>query len=207
MIRGRPNACTTPNYAAGAIVEFVTTSAPVPPSRPALSPEMDAAEFSRWYWTVAELRPFAQTLGVSSAGVKAELSARIAAALRGDAPTVAPASPARQRLTPPLTRATVIPAGVVLSRELRDWFVAEIGPQFHSDQHMRDFLRTGAGRTLGDAVDHWYATRDAPRPEIGAQFELNRFTREWRSANPGGSREELLAAWAQYRATPSDLRD
>jgi hypothetical protein len=95
---------------------------------------------------------------------------------------------------------------VVLSRELRDWFAAEIGPQFHSDQHMRDFMRQGSGRTLGDAVDHWYATRDAPRPEISGQFELNRFTRDWRAGNPDGTREELLAAWAQYRDTPADER-
>lgn len=167
---------------------------------------MAAAEFSRWYWTVAELRPFAQTLGVSSAGVKAELSARIAAALRGERPQASPSSTRRARLEPPFTRATIIPAGVVLSRQLRDWFVAEIGPQFHSDQHMRDFMRAGAGQTLGEAVDHWYATRDAPRPEIGAQFELNRFTRQWRAANPGGSHAELLTAWAQYRATPADER-
>lgn len=167
---------------------------------------MAAAEFSRWYWTVAELRPFARALGVSSVGVKADLSSRIAAALRGDTPPPAARGPARQRLAPPFTRATVIPAGVVLSRELREWFVSEIGPQFHADQHMRDFLRAGAGNTLGDAVDHWYATRDAPRPQIGAQFELNRFTRAWRVANPGGSREELLAAWAQYRASPADQR-
>lgn len=168
---------------------------------------MDAAEFARWYWTVAELRSFAQALDISSAGVKAELTARIAAALRGEAPGPAAARLTRRRLDPPFTRATVIPAGVVLSRELRDWFVAEIGPQFHADQYMRDFLRNEAGRTLGDAVAHWYVTRDAPRPEIGAQFELNRFTRDWRAANPGGSREELLAAWAKYRATPADLRE
>lgn len=184
----------------------VSTSHPQPPARPELVPDLDAQEFTRWYWTVAELRPFAQTLGVSSAGVKSELTARIAAALRGEKlPEVA--RPTRQRLEPPLTPATVIPPNVVLSRELRDWFAEQIGPQFHSDHHMRDFMRNGAGRTLGEAVDHWYATRGAPRPEIASQFELNRFTRQWRAANPGGSRDELLAAWAQYRATPADQRD
>ena len=176
-----------------------------PPNRPALDAQLPAAEFRRWYWTVAELRAFAMQLGIPSTGVKAELNARIAAALSGEELPSAPRQQ-RNRLLPPLTRETVIPPGVVLSRELRDWFAAEIGPQFHSDQHMRDFMRQGSGRTLGDAVDHWYATRDAPRPEISGQFELNRFTRDWRAGNPDGTREELLAAWAQYRDTPADER-
>lgn len=166
---------------------------------------MSADEFTRWYWTVAELRPFARELGVSSSGVKGELSARIAARLAGQD---APPEPRRRRtrLQPPLTKDTVIPDGVVLSRELRDFFVEQIGPQFHSDQHMRAFLRDGHGRTLGDAVDHWYRTRDAPAPAIGEQFELNRFTRSWYAKNPGGSRADLLAAWAAYRAAPADRR-
>lgn len=181
-------------------------SSPVdPPNRPALTEDLPAAEFGRWYWTVAELRAFAKQLGIPSTGVKTELTARIAAALGGEPLPPAP-SRQRNRLEPPLTRQTVIPPGVVLSRELRDWFVAEIGPEFHSDHHTREFLRDGAGRTLGDAADHWYATRDAPRPEISPQFELNRFTRAWRADNPDGTREELLAAWAQYRATPVDER-
>ena len=176
-----------------------------PVERPALAADLSADEFLRWYWTVAELRPFAKQLGVASTGTKGELNVRIEAALRGQTPPVVDRV-RRQRLTPPLDRSTVIPAGVVLTRELRDWFAEQIGPQFHSDHHMRAFLRDGEGRTLGDAVDHWYATRDAPAPQIGAQFELNRFTRAWRAAHPDGTREQLLAAWADYRATPADQR-
>lgn len=174
--------------------------------RPPLSPQMTTAEFRRWYWTVAELRPFARLLGITSTGVKAELSARIAAKLSGQ---TSPPSPtrARARLQPPLTEDTVIPEDVVLSRDLRDWFTTQIGPGFHSDQHMRDFMRNGAGRTLGDAVAHWYATRDAPPPVIGAQFELNRFTRAWHAANPGGTAADLKRAWQEYRNTPVDERE
>lgn len=181
-------------------------STPGPSARPPLSPQMSAAEFSRWYWTVAELRPFARELGIASTGVKAELSARIAARLAGETPPPPPKR-ARGRLQPPLSEDTVIPEDVVLSRELRDWFAAQIGPTFHSDGHMRDFMRNGTGRTLGDAVAHWYATRDSPRPEISPQFELNRFTRAWHTANPGGSTADLKRAWQEYRNTPADARE
>ena len=72
---------------------------------------------------------------------------------------------------------------------------------------MRDFFATTDGTaTLQDALDHWHATRAADRPEIGAQFEFNRFTSRWASANPGGTKAQLLAAWADYRARPADER-
>ena len=178
---------------------------PTPSHRPPLTPQMTPDEFARWYWTVAELRPFARALGITSTGTKLELSDRIAARLAGREPKAAPRG-RRTRLTPPLTATSVIPEGVVLSRELRNWFTAEIGPQFHVDQHMRDFLRNGAGHTLEDAVGHWYATRELPRPEIAVQFELNRFTRAWRAANPHGSTAELRRAWQNYRNSPTDQR-
>lgn len=94
----------------------------------------------------------------------------------------------------------------MLSRHLREWFEAELGPGFRSDRHLREFLRGGAGRTLGEAADHYLATRDAPQAEIEPQLELNRFTRAWWAANPHGTREQLLEAWREYRDTPVELR-
>jgi hypothetical protein len=69
---------------------------------------------------------------------------------------------------------------------------------------MRDFIATGAGRTLDHAVEHWHATRDRPEGgrEIAPQFELNRFVREWHTTNPGGTHREALAAWREHRARP-----
>lgn len=70
---------------------------------------------------------------------------------------------------------------------------------------MHDFIAEGTGRTLGEAVAHWHATRveaALPKP-IAAQFELNAFLREWWAAHPGGTRAEALAAWRERRAVPS----
>lgn len=105
-----------------------------------------------------------------------------------------------------MTRETVIPEGVVLSRHLREWFEVELGPGFRASRHLREFLRTGAGKTLGDAVEHYLSTRNAPSAGIEPQFELNRFTRLWWEANPDGTREELSRAWREYRETPVELR-
>ena len=179
-------------------------SATTPP-RPALTPSLGAEEFSRWYWTTAELAAFAGELGVARRGPKAALTERIRARLAGEQiPTPPPVR--RHRLVPPLSRATVIPEGLVLSRGLRDWFIAEVGPGFRANEALRRFLAEGSGRTLGDALDCYLATRDVPAPAIGEQFEYNAFVRAWWERNPGGTTEALRSAWARWRATPADER-
>lgn len=106
----------------------------------------------------------------------------------------------------PLTAVTVIQAEQRCSQQLRAFFTVEIGAGFRFDAAMRDFIAEGAGRTLGDAIRHWHATR-AERPrQIGAQFELNRFLRDWHAAHPGASREAALAAWRGHRSRPVDGR-
>lgn len=175
------------------------------PRRPPPSSSLEPGDIDRWYWTQLELRQIARELGVSTAGRKAELAARVRAALAGE-PLPRSESRRRTRLEGELSRDTVIPDGVVLGRNLREWFETELGQGFRADRHLRSFLRDGAGKTLGDAADHYRATRDAPPAEIEPQFELNRFTRLWWEANPDGTREELVAAWREYRATPRERR-
>lgn len=53
---------------------------------------------------------------------------------------------------------------------------------------------------------HWHATRPTGPRDIDGQFELNRFTRQWYTDHPEGSRAELWQAWTVYRATPTDRR-
>lgn len=177
-------------------------------SRPELSTEMEPAEFARWYWTKVELAGLARDLRIPIGGSKVELSNRIQAALSGQAlpPRRKRRSPEGSQLAGPLNAEMVIPPGQKRTAELRSWMQAQIGPQCRFDQNMREFIYSGSGRTLGDAVQHWHATRSIEPAEIASQFELNRFTRTWRSENPGASRERLLETWREYRATPIDRR-
>ncbi|MEV7416245.1 DUF6434 domain-containing protein [Streptomyces sp. NPDC089919] len=181
-------------------------SAPQAPVRPALTAGLTGAELLRWYWTLAELTGLARAMGLPAGGGKQALTARLAAALDG-APAAAVA-PARRRagrqLAAPVDAATVIPDGQRCSQVLRAWFAAELGPAFHFDAHMRAFIAENAGRTLGDAARHWRETRRAAAApqEIGAQFELNRFLRDWHATHPAGTRTEALAAWRSHRDRP-----
>ncbi len=175
--------------------------------RPPLSPSMTGDELRRWYWEKSELVRFTLVLGISASGGKIDLIERIADTLDGRTPA---RPPTKRRSTPqlsgPLTAQTVIPPGQRSSQVLRAFFVQQIGSAFRFDASMRSFIEHGAGRTLGQAVEHWWATRsDGLRP-IGAQFELNRFSRDWHAAHPGGSRAAMLAAWRRHRSLPADMR-
>ncbi|MBL1082313.1 hypothetical protein JK359_10010 [Streptomyces actinomycinicus] len=180
-----------------------TTAAEI---RPPLTPGLTGAELLRWYWTLDELTALARAMNVARHGGKAALTARLAAALDGLPLPAAPdrRRPATAQLAEPVDGDTVIPAGQRCSQVLRRYFVEAIGPGFHFDAFMRDFIAQNPGRTLADAVAHWHATRpDAARPrEIGEQFEYNRFTSAWHRQNPGGTRDQARRAWLAHRALP-----
>ncbi|MFI5829327.1 DUF6434 domain-containing protein [Streptomyces sp. NPDC051578] len=175
-------------------------------TRPELSAALSGDELSRWYWTLAELSVFARELGVPRGGGKAALTERLRAALDGVAPPAAPprTRSAGRQLAAPVNGLTVIPEGQRCSQVLREYFRREIGPGFHFDAYMRTFIAEGAGRTLADAIAHRHATRQAAARlrEIGSQFELNCFLRDWHAEPPAGSRAEALAAWRTHRDRP-----
>ena len=187
----------------------MTDESPLDPAaRPPLAPGLTGAELLRWYYLRSELSDFARRLGVSTAGGKQELTARLAAALDGHPlPPRARTTSTGRQLAGSLTLDTVIPDGQRCSQVLRSFFTAQIGAGFTFDGHMRSFIAENAGATLSDAVAHWHATRNAAPGEIGGQFELNRFTRRWYAEHPGGSRTDLHEAWVLYRSTPTDQRD
>lgn len=185
----------------------------VPEQRPEPSASLTGAELQRWYWLKSELLDLARELGISTAGGKIELTQRISARLDGRE-SIAPVRPSKPnghaaQLHGPLTRETVIPQGQRSSQLLRAFFEAEIGPGFRFAAKMRAFVSERAGATLGAAVEHWHADDGdggGAERHIGQQFELNRFTRQWHLDHPDGTREEMRAAWQNYRSLPHDAR-
>ncbi|WP_336991461.1 DUF6434 domain-containing protein [Leucobacter sp. VD1] len=177
--------------------------------RPALTPGLSGAELRRWYWLKDELSDFARSLGIRTTGGKDLLTERIAARLDGRK-FVEPSQPRRsggRQLAGTLTPETLIPVGQRCSQTVRAWMTEQVGSGFHFDAEMRAFFAASDGtQTLQHALDYWAATREQGERGIDAQFEYNRFTRAWHTAHPDGSREELLAAWREYRARPVDER-
>jgi len=105
------------------------------------------------------------------------------------------------------TRQTVIGPGWRCSQSLRAFFEREVGPQFHFNGVMRDFIkRDGAGKTLQDAIDVWRQEKRKPHveTEIAPQFEYNRHIREFFKENPGKTLQDAIAAWNEKKAKRKD---
>jgi hypothetical protein len=165
-------------------------------------------EFDCWYWTVRELRAFLGSEGVLQAGTKSTLMARVRLLLAGVRPGDGAWSDGgrgatKVRLAGPFSRRTTFAGGVVLTRELREWFESEVGGGFRANAALRDFLASGGDRTLGEAVDAYVAGQGGRRA-LGTQFEWNRFAAGYVLTHPGSTADELRAAWWEHRSSRRD---
>ena len=170
---------------------------------------MAAAEFERWYWTKVEVTRFASSLGLRSSAGKQDVADRISRRLAGATISAANGPDPRKSvdlLTGTLTLETAIPEGQRCTAHVRAFMASHCGPDFKFDGHMREFFAQGGGKTLGDAVQRWKETRDAPRRPIDSQFEWNTFVRAYRESHPHASHDAVAAAWSRYRGLPKDKR-
>lgn len=170
--------------------------------RPELTRRLSAQDFLDFYWLKKELLTFCRAQGLSTAGSKDELKKRIAQFL-ATGERLKPERKASKRAAMPdvFTRDTVIGSGWRSSQALRAFFEREIGPRFHFNGVMRDFIKGGEGKTLQDAIDAWEADKRSPaKKDIDAQFEYNRHMRAYFEAHPGATRAEALAAWQEKRS-------
>ncbi len=177
--------------------------------RPELTPDMTAEEFQRWYWMKNEVTHFASQLGLRASGSKQQVASRISRRLSGA--TISEANGPQPKksvdlLTGTLTPETKIPEGQRITAHLRAFMALQCGPDFRFDGHMREFFAQGGDITLGDAVQRWKETRDAPARPIESQFEWNTFVRAYRLEHPTASHEAVAQAWQRYRSLPKDKR-
>ena len=93
----------------------------------------------------------------------------------------------------------VIGEGWRCSQSLRRFFQQHCGPSFRFNGALREFIHTGAGCTLADALAHYELSRSAGTREIDEQFEYNRHTRAFFVENPGATRQQAIDAWWEKR--------
>ncbi len=178
----------------------VTTDA----RRPTPADVGDAPTLRRWYWLRSELIEIARRIGVGTSGAKLELADRICAHFeqRPQARPV-PRAHTRDALPAHLTGDVMLHEGQRCTQQLRAWMRAQIGSSFSFDAAMREAVHAG-GITLHQLVERWHATRAAVSTEIGPQFELNRFSRDWHIDHPGGTHAQMLTEWAVHRNRPRE---
>jgi hypothetical protein len=172
--------------------------------------EITAANFFTRYWLKKDLQLFARSNGLESTGSKAELADRIACFLK-----TGHGAPKRGRNTiksrfdwsrSELHPGTVITDNYRNTRQVRNFFIGELGSEFSFNVAFLEWLKNNAGRTLGDAVHQWKKIREEAasgnnKKEPGAQFEYNRYVRDYFADNPGGSLKEAIRCWNYKKKT------
>jgi hypothetical protein len=172
-------------------------------TRPALTADLTAEEFERWYWLRAELAAFCRAEHLPRSGSKAELAAAVVARLGGAAVPVT-----RRRATvpdqQPLGPDAPIPGTVRCDQRLRDWFRSQIGPGFRFTVPFQRWLHDHAGRPYSEAVAAWWELAAQTSRPIESQFEHNAFTRSYRAEHPGCTAADVREAWWEHRSRPRD---
>ncbi len=176
-------------------------------TRPTQIAGLSSADFVAYYWLKADLAAFCRTNKLPTTGSKQELTERIQNYLA----TGEISRPLRQKksracgpMPSSFTPQSVIEPNWRCSQELRAFFESEIGPSFHFNQFLRNFIKNdGIGQTLQAAIDGWHHSKQVPRhgTEIAPQFEYNRHFRDYFAQNSGATRADCIRAWQEQKKT------
>ncbi len=174
-------------------------------SKPILNKEISLEDFNDFYWLKKELVHFCRTIGIASTGGKIEISNRIRTYLstgeivkrvKNTHKTESKFDWANEVLT----RNTVITDSYKNGKNVRNFFIREIGAHFRFNVIFIKWMKENVGKTLDDAITEWKrieALKKAPDyvSEISPQFEYNRYMREFLKDNPNLSSKDAMKFW------------
>ncbi len=175
-------------------------------TRPSLTKHLSVEDLHSFYWLKKELEEFCRENGLSATGSKKDLESRIETFLRtGSVAETLPrvsASKVKGHMPQEFQRETIIGTGWRCSQALRAFFERELGPQFHFDGILRDFIKHGAGKTLQEAIEAWKVGQQQPKVAkvIAPQFEYNQHIREYFKVHRGATLREAIQAWEEKMA-------
>ena len=178
--------------------------------RPTLTPKTSAEIFKNFYWLKKELTDFCVTHGLSTAGMKLEVTNRIYAFLKTG-----------KRLKPEFAKISndldsdkaITPQTLVINYKndpaTREFFIKHIGSHFKFSARVNIFrneqLAAGKKLTYGDLIKCWLKEHEQRKDKsiklpIMASCEDNQFTRDFYTAKPNTDRKTVIFAWKQIRS-------
>jgi Domain of unknown function (DUF6434)/SAP domain-containing new25 len=195
---------------------MVTTMTTEKPVRPEIEAVKSGTTFKDWYWLKTEVMNHARMFGIPVTGGKFEIIDRIAAHLDGN--TLPP--PRRSGPPPkgsgfdwhgaPITGETLIIANYRNTQNVRRFFIAEIGRHFSFNIAFMAWMKSNAGKTMGDAAEEWKRvhelTKAGHKPAIPASNQFNAYTRAFLEDNPGRSMDDVRHCWKLKRSLPGHNR-
>ncbi len=181
--------------------------------RPQITPDLSEKEFKNYYWLKAELLQFCREVGLSTVGNKQEVGDRIAQFLRTGIKQEprGRASKKTQLYPSELSLSTIVTESFTCTREVRDFFEAQVGPQFKFSVLLQRYIKHHPGITFRDIITKYHLLEQSKKSgelktEIESQFEYNQFTRDYfgNPKNTGKSHSDCIAAWKTHKSKPKN---
>ncbi|MEI5892404.1 cytoplasmic protein [Bacillus cereus] len=180
--------------------------------RPPLTKSISLEDFQNYYWLKAELQIFCREHELPASGSKIEITERISHYLttgkilkKSSSQMVSKASLSYKDLS----LQTIITNNHRCSEDVRAFFKEKIGANFRFTVALQKFFKENVGKTYEDAITFWYEENERKKDPtykttISAQFEYNRFTRDFfeDSNNKGKSKADAITAWNEIKAKP-----
>ncbi|HDV8362048.1 SAP domain-containing protein [Bacillus cereus] len=180
--------------------------------RPPLTKSISIEDFQNYYWLKAELQTFCRENGLPASGSKIEITDCISHYLttgkilkNSSVQKVSKASLSYKDLS----LQTIITNNHRCSEDVRAFFKEKIGTNFSFTVALQKFFKENVGKTYEDAIAFWHEENERKKDPtykttIGAQFEYNRFTRDFFEDpnNKGKAKADAIAAWNEMKAKP-----
>lgn len=180
--------------------------------RPPLTKSIAIEDFQNYYWLKAELQTFCRENGLPASGSKIEITDCISHYLttgkilkNSSVQKVSKASLSYKDLS----LQTIITNNHRCSEDVRAFFKEKIGTNFSFTVALQKFFKENVEKTYEDAIAFWHEENERKKDPtykttIGAQFEYNRFTRDFFEDpnNKGKAKADAIAAWNEMKAKP-----
>lgn len=180
--------------------------------RPPLTKSISLEDFQNYYWLKAELQTFCREHGLPASGSKTEITERIShylttgKVLKNSSVQKVSKAPLSYK---DLSLQTIITKNHRCSEGVRAFFKEKIGTNFRFTVALQKFFKENVGKTYEDAITFWYEENERKKDPtykttISAQFEYNRFTRDFFEDpnNKGKAKANAIAAWNEIKTKP-----
>ncbi|MGA5663161.1 DUF6434 domain-containing protein [Bacillus bombysepticus] len=180
--------------------------------RPPLTKSISLEDFQNYYWLKAELQTFCREHGLPASGSKTEITERIShylttgKVLKNSSVQKVSKAPLSYK---DLSLQTIITKNHRCSEDVRAFFKEKIGTNFRFTVALQKFFKENVGKTYEDAITFWYEENERKKDPtykttISAQFEYNRFTRDFFEDpnNKGKAKADAIAAWNEIKTKP-----
>lgn len=181
--------------------------------RPDIRSISTGAELRRWYWRKDELMAHARRLNLRSHAGKFAILDRIAHFLdtgEKSFPSEAGVEPTSNFdwRNASLSASTVITDNYRNTQNVRQFFQANLGSRFSFNIALMDWMKSNAGRTLGDACEAYraiQAEQNGPgfKTQIKSHNQFNQYTRDFLEDNQNSSMTDVRRIWALKIQRPS----